>query len=410
MRHAWLVCCAIGLSPVAWGDPLSFTEAVARAGADGPSIAARRAAADSARQAIGPAGQLPDPKLALGVDGYPVSGPARFTLDRDDFTALRVGIMQDVPSSAERRARTDLAKAEAGAAEAALAISRLEARLAAADAWISLYYGLARRDVLNALTSDLELLSQATTAGLASATATADAALTVQIEVARMADRLTEADAFVAGARAELERWIGPLGADLPGPDGPEFNIDPVKLRSHLEQHVELSGSAALLGEARAGLGLARAETKADWSWELAYQRRNPAFGDMVSVGVTFSLPLFQSTRQRPAIDARRSDVGRAMAEREATLREHRARLESGLAEHDAIAQRLARSTDMVAPLARQREAVAEQALASGTAKPSDLIAARMKVREVELERLDLAQRLAQVSARLTLEYGEAVQ
>ena len=58
MRFAWLLCCAVGLAPSAAADPLSFAEAIARANADGPSLAAKKAAVDAARLSIRPAGQI----------------------------------------------------------------------------------------------------------------------------------------------------------------------------------------------------------------------------------------------------------------------------------------------------------------------------------------------------------------
>src|SRR5690242_21148787 len=103
MRHAWLLCCAIGIAPTAAADPLTFAQAVARAGGDGPSIAARKAGAEAAHLSIGPAGQLPDPQVALGLDNFPVSGADRFRLNRDEMTMLSVGVMQDVPSKSLRR-------------------------------------------------------------------------------------------------------------------------------------------------------------------------------------------------------------------------------------------------------------------------------------------------------------------
>ncbi len=404
------MCCVVGVVPAASADPLRFADAIARAGADGPSIAARKAAVESARLSIIPAGQLPDPQLAVGLDNVPVTGTDRYRLDRDEMTMLSVGIMQDVPNDALRRARSNLAIAEAGAAGAAVEISRLEARLGAGTAWIDAYFALARVDVLGRLTEDVRALGDAATASLGSGSGTADAALTARLDAAEVADRLADAKFMATAARAELERWIGPLGDDLPGPALPVFDIVPDELRAHVEHHVELSGSAAALEQARAGVEVARAGTQPDWSWSLMYGRRDPAFGDMVSLGLKFSLPLFQSSRQSPIIDARRADVSRAASERDVVLREHRAMLEARLAEHAALNERLVRSREMVIPLSKQREAVATAAHAAGTGPLGEVIAARREVSEAELAQIDIEHRLAVVDAFLALEYGEAGQ
>ncbi|MDP3736324.1 MAG: TolC family protein [Hyphomonadaceae bacterium] len=407
MRYAWLLCCAVGLAPSAAADPLTFAEAIARASADGPSIAARKAAVETARLSIRPAGELPDPQLALGLDNFPVTGADRFRLNRDEMTMLSVGVMQDVPSDALRRARSGLATADAGLAGAALEVSRLEARLAVATAWIDAYFASARERVLRQLAEDVATLSEASTASLSSGAAPADAALKTRMDLAQIADRLAEVKFMTASARAELERWVGPIGDDLPGPAAPVFAIDPEHLRGHLENHVQLAGSSAEIQRARSEYEIARAGKQPDWSWSLMYGRRDPDFGDMVSFGLKFSLPLFQSTRQSPTIDARRADIRRADAEREAMVREHRAMLEARLAEHASLGERLMRARDVVLPLARQREAVAAAAHEAGTLPLADLIAIRREAREAELERIDLEHRLNRLDAVLSLEYGE---
>lgn len=410
MRGAWLACCVVGLAPAASADPVTFAAAIARAGDDGPSIAARKAAADAARLLITPAGQLPDPQISLGLQDAPISGPNRFRLDQDNFTMLNFGVMQEVPSGAKRRARTGVAEAETGVALADLAVSRVEARLAAASAWIDAYYATAREAALQKLVEDNAALSNALSASAAAGAAPADALLAARIEAARIADRAAEARFAASAARSELERWIGPIGADQVGPTAPAFQIDPEQLRDHLDHHVALSSASASIARARAEVELARAGAHPDWSWDVTYGRRDPMFGDYVSLGLKFSLPLFQSTRQSPTIDARRADVRRADAEYDARFREHTAMLEAKLVEHASLDSRLTRARDIILPLARQRESVAVAAHAAGTLPLASLITARAMVLEAELDRIELEHRLSLVDAFLTLQYGEDAQ
>ena len=409
MRTAWLLCGAVGIAPAALADPTSFNDAIARAGREAPSVAAGQAAVESAQLLVRPAGQLPDPQLTLDLENVPISGADRFRLDRDEMTMLNVGIMQDVPSDASRRARQQVAQADVGVMGAALDISRLDARVAAATAWLQAFYAEQRVDALLTLANDAAILEQATTASLGAGAGKPDAALTARLQAARLQDRIADARFEAAAARAELERWIGPLGLDRMGPAPPVFLIDAAALRAHLEHHVELAGSSAALARAEAEIEQARAGRESDWSWSLMYGRRDPAFGDMFSLGVRFKLPLFQSDRQTPTIDARRADLKRVGSEREALLREHRAMLEARLAEHAQLAGRLTRARDVVLPLAREQESVASAAHEAGTLDLAGLFAMRLEAKEAELDRLDVERRLALVDAYLTLEYGEAL-
>ena len=408
MRTAWLLCCAVGIAPAALADPTSFNDAIARAGRDSPSVAAGQAAVESARLLVKPSGQLPDPELAIDLQDFPISGADRFRLNRDEMTMLSVGITQDVPSDASRRARQQMAYADVRVSGAALDIFRLEARGAAASAWLQAYYAQKRAAVLLTLANDAATLERAMIASLGAGAGQPDAALSARLQAARLQDRIADAQFEAAAARAELERWIGPLGPDRLGPTPPVFLIDAAALREHLEHHVELAGSSAVFAKAQAEIEQARAGREPDWSWSLSYGRRDPAFGDMISFGVRFKLPLFQSDRQAPVIDARRADLTRVGLERDALLREHQAMLEARLAEHDQLAGRLVRAREVVLPLARAQEALASAAHEAGTLDLAGLFAARLEAKEAELDRLDVERRLALVDAYLTLEYGGA--
>lgn len=410
MRRAWLLSCAVGIAPAAWADPVTYAQAIERAGGATPTVEAQKAALESARQSVRPAGQLPDPQLALGIDNVPVSGADRFRLNRDEMTMASIGIMQDVPSDATRRAREGVARAEVRASEASIEIARLEARLAAANAWIDLYFAQAKLAALTALETDAAKLDRALVAAVGAGGSSSDQALAAKLAVARLQDRIASAQAEAGMARAELERWIGPVLADGVGPSAPVFDVDPAALRAHVEHHVELAGSDADVGQAKAALEMARAARDPDWSWSLMYGRRDPDFGDMVSFGLKFSLPLFQSDRQTPMIDARQADVRRAGFTRDAVLREHLAMLEARLAEHTSLQQRLARLRDVVAPLAAKREEIALAGQAAGTGSIETVFAMRLEAREVDLDRLELERQLLRSAAYLTLEYGDGAQ
>jgi cobalt-zinc-cadmium efflux system outer membrane protein len=286
----------------------------------------------------------------------------------------------------------------------------LEARLAAANAWIDLYFAQAKLAALQALENDAAKLDRAFVAAVGAGGSSSDQALAAKLAIARLQDRIASAQAEAGMARAELERWIGPVGEDGVGPTAPLLDVDPAELREHVEHHVELAGSAANVERAKAALDLARAARDPDWSWSLSYGRRDPNFGDMVSFGLKFSLPLFQSDRQAPTIDARQADVRQAGFARDAVLREHLAMLEAKLAEHASLELRLVRLRDVVAPLSAKREEIALAGQAAGTGSLETVFAMRLEAREVELDRLELERQLLRTGAYLTLEYGEGAQ
>lgn len=408
MRKAWLISCALGLAPSAHAQELSFPEAVAQAGADGPSIEAGTFGVEAARRERRAAGRLPDPELVLAYDNVPITGPDRLRLNRDEMTMSRVGIMQEVLSGAERAAQRAAADANIGRAGAALEVARLEAQLGAADAWIRLYYAERRLAVLGRLTAEARASAQAARARLAAGATGVDDALAAEVDAAGVEDREGEARAAVAAARADLRRWIG-AAADEPLADAaPNFTIDPVFLRDHIRHHPVLSAFVAERASAEADLRIARAERWPDWSWEASYGRRAPELEDMASIELRIGLPLLQPWRQGPVIAARRADLSRVGAERAAAEREHLAMLEAGLAEHQVASENLARARDMRLPRARQRAEAAVASYGAGTSTIAALILVRGQALEAEMDVLDLEERVAALGAALTLQYAGA--
>lgn len=406
MRVAWLACCALGLAPIAHAQDLSFNDALARA-SDGPRIEAGRASVRAAELAIGPAGQLPDPELVLGLENVPLSGVDRYRLDRDEMTMQRIGVMQEMPSGLG--ARRSMADAEAGRAGAGLAIAELEARLGAAQAWINLYYVERRGEALRTLAEEASAAAAAARGRLAAGAGTVDETIAVEIEVARMADRLAELEAARIRARSELRRWIGDAADQELDAAAPAFAIDPAQMRERLRRHPALGAYRAEIDAAEAGLAMARAERRPDWSWELSYGRRDPSFGDMASIEVRVGLPLFQPWRQGPLVAARRADVARAEADRTAAEREYAAALDAQLAEYSALSANLERARSLRLPLATQRANAAAGAFAAGRANAVQLIDARRARLEAELETIELEERRALVGAALTMQYGESL-
>jgi outer membrane protein TolC len=407
MLRACLLLTAIAIAPTAFAQSLTFSDALERA-EEGPLVSARADALEAARRSIGPAGALPDPQLILGVENLPATGPDRFRLDRDEMTMSRVGVMQEMPSFPELGARRAMARAEARRASAGVDLGRLEARLGAAQAWIGLYYAERRVAMLADIEREARAMAEAARGRLAAGGAGVDEAITAEVEAARVADRTAEAAAAVTAMRAELRRWIGAAADEALADEAPLFAIDPATLRDRLRRHPALTAYDAEAAAAEAGLRMARAERWPDWSWELSYGRRDPALEDMASVEVRIDLPLLQPWRQGPLIEARRADVSRVEAEREATIREHAAILETGLAQHAALSASVTRAREVRAPLARQRAEAAAGAFAAGAISAGEVIAARRDAIEAELDLIELEERQALIGAALTLQYLEA--
>lgn len=387
-------------------EPQTFEEALARAVSSAPSLRASALGVDAARAAAPAAGLLPDPRLTFGLDGFPVTGPFAGQFDEDDFTILRVGVEQDVPSRARRRAERGIADAEISVASARDRIEIRNVRVAAALAWIDLHYAGQRLAVIDSLLADLQPLWDTAPSSVASgASRPANALGPVQLK-ANLDDQRSSLLADLEKARAELARWTGDPAAETSGPP-PALDLNPAALAAGLNRVPALRAFGAAGERASAEVDLARAGQRPDWSFEASYARRDPRFGDLFSVGASVRLPIFPGQRQDPIIAARAAEARRVIAEREVVARELAAALRSDLAEHAMHHDQWLRARDVVLPNLIERSDLETASYAAGRAGIVEVLEIFTAVADARLEILDREAAVARGAVRINLTYGD---
>jgi hypothetical protein len=205
-------------------------------------------------------------------------------------------------------------------------------------------------------------------------------------------------------ARVDLARWIGedagrPLG---PMPDLDRLATPASVLLAEAGRHAELLSFDAKLVAARAEVDLARAARRPDWSAELAYAKRGPAFADMATLQFTVGLPLFAKNRQNPVIAARGAELRRVEAERESGIRMHDAELRATVIEWEQSGLLLARYDRELLPLARDRSRAALAAYRAGSGDLRGALEASEDEIELVIERAARAGKRGSAWAYLT--------
>jgi cobalt-zinc-cadmium efflux system outer membrane protein len=373
----------------AFAAPLTYDQALAQARASAPALAAADLRTDAARSAARAAGTLPDPQLKFGVDNYPVSGPTAGRFGADEMTMATVGVMQEIPNRARRRAETAGAQAEIGLAQAQRAMTEREVRVGTALAWLDLYYAEQRLAALAEVMRQLQPLWDAAPSGVASgATRPAMALAPVKLKAA------------LDDQRDELTASVG-----RPPPQ-PAF--DPIVLRAGLDRHSTVRAFESARDKAQADVALARSAKRPDWAVEVGYGRRDPMFGDMVSAGVTVRLPLFPGRRQDPLIAARTADAARVGADRETARRQLAAALEADLADHVMHHEQWMRAQTVVLPAARQQADLETASYGAGRAGLAEVLQAFTDLADARLTLLERESAVARDAVRISLTYGDA--
>jgi outer membrane protein, heavy metal efflux system len=398
------ICLLSASGMPASAEPLTFDEALALAETTAPQLRASALGVEAASAASAAAGRLPDPQLRFGIDNLPVSGPMAGRFGDDEMTMARIGLMQEVPSGARRRAERAVAEADIDVAVAGDAVARREARIAVGLAWIDLHYIGRRLAAIEEVLSTLEPLWEAAPAGVVSGADRPAGALTPVLLRAALEDRRSMLIADETRARGELTRWTGDPDPAASGP-APDLEVEPAVLRIGLERLPALQAWRAAGSRADAEVDLARSGRRPDWSFEVSYGRRDPVFGDMLSVGASVSLPLFANQRQEPLIAARSADALGVRLEREAAAREIRAALDAALADLAARRDQWVRSRDVILPAARQRADLETASYAAGRAGLTEVLEVFTAMADARLDALDREAALARDTVRITLTY-----
>lgn len=396
-----LLLSASGACLVGPAFALSYAEALSLAERQNPALRAQQSSVDAAVAAQGAAGALPDPRLSVGVENLPVSGMDRWSLTRDFMTMQRIALMQEVPNRAKRDARVDGSSARAERERAMLIVQRLQLRAALGIAWVGAQSVDRRRAVLDELLAENQRLQQTLPARIAAGSATAGDLLVARQEALTLADRADELKRDADKARAALRRLVGPQADEPLAGDIPALAVSPDELRARLHQHAELAAYPAMQAMARAELREAQSESRGDWAWEVAYSRRGPQWGDMVSFQVSFDLPWQKDKRQQPAIAAKLREAERVDAEREEAERRHRQELEGELAELQALDRQIARIESSGLQLAKDRLALSMSGYQSGKADLGTVLAARSQVLEQGMRLIDLQAQRSVLQVRL---------
>ena len=380
---------------------LSFAEAREIAEQQSPRVSAQRLQIDAVESAQKAAGTLPDPKLSVGLENLPISGMDRWSLTRESMTGQRLALMQEVPNQAKRAAKVASAQARVERERAALVLQRLQIRQELGLAWIAAQAVEQREQLLTELLAENQRLQDSLPARVAGGSAQAGDLLAAQQEALALSDRRDDLQRDRSKARAMLRRWVGPRADEsLQGGTGPL--IHPVaQLRAELSSPAELALYPTMQSMARAESHEAQSESRGDWSWEIAYSRRDRRWGDMVSFQVTFDLPWQKDRRQTPMIQAKQRELERLEAEQEDVARRHLQELDDSAAELQALDSQIERLKSTGLQLAQGR---AELALGNYRAAKGDLgavLGARAQVLETRLRLIDLQAQRDGVTTRL---------
>lgn len=382
---------------------LTLGEAQQLAVARSRQLAAQDLAVRASRDMAVAAGQLPDPVLKLGIDNLPVSGQDRLSLTQDFMTMRRIGVMQEITRADKRQLRAARYEraADKSLAEKSMAIATIQRDTAMA--WLERYYAEQMAAVVTEQAIQAKLEIQTAEAAYRAGRGSQADIFAARSALALVEDRASEFERRVLNAKTMLARWTGDAasGALAGQPTIDTIRLDLANLDSSLAHHPQIAILARQSDIAEADAKLALANKKTDWTVEVAFQQRGPAYSNMVSVGISVPFQWDQKNRQDRELSSKLAMVEQAKAEREEMLRAHVAETRSMINEWQNGRERSSRYQNELIPLAVSRTEASLAAYRGGKASLAELLIARRNEIDVRLQALQLQADTARLWAQL---------
>lgn len=397
------LCLALGMGAASAQPQLSIESAVAQATGRSQLVTAADSQARAAREMATAAGQLPDPVLKLGLTNLPIDGPERYSVTRDFMTMRSFGVMQELTRAEKRDARMRRAEREVDLALVARQATIADVQRDTALAWLERSYQESLRELLRSQIAQAELQVQAAETLYRSGKGSQAEVFAVRGSVEQLRDGLAQVERQVAVASTQLGRWVGDAASEPLAPRTaltlPAWTEG--ALPQHLSQHPQIAAAAKREAVADSEAAMARAAQSSDWSVELMFSQRGPAYSNMVSINLSVPLQWDRKNRQDRELAARLAGVDEARARREELQRAHEAEVRAMLQEWRSHEDRLRRYDASLLPLATQRSQAALASYRAGSGPLTAVLEARRSEIDVRTERLRIELDRARIWAQL---------
>jgi len=385
--RSWLFVAVVLLTGTAGAQPLSLEDALRAADAHSPRLVAQRHAVTAAEHQSARAGELPDPRLRLGIENLPITGPDRYRYGADSMTAGVIGVAQEFPNAAKREARALRAERLREVESVGLQASRTALQREVAAAWLELHFAQRGRAALERLGRRIAAQSEASPAAIARGRQSPAEAFGLRQALEDVNDRVIEQDRAITKARIALAAWIGDA-AKRPLAEPPDTARVPQPaeaLLARLAEQPQLRVLERREALARAEVDMARSERRTDWMLEVEYGQRRPYFDNMLTVMLSFPISLWRDQRQDRDIASRLAELEQARAMQEDARRMREAEVRGWVADFETAERRVGRYESVLLPLARERSAAAQAAYRGGRGELGPVLEAERSIAETEL-------------------------
>lgn len=412
-------------------NTLFIEQAVKLAQENDPWLTGNRHMQDAAKSKSVAAGSLPDPQISLGLANLPTDS---FSFNQEGMTQVKVGISQMFPQGDTlniKRRQFEL-QSDAYPYQRQNRISQVE--VSVSHLWLDAYRAQRTIALIEQNRSLFEQLSEIAMSSYSSAlgkTRQQDI-IRAQLELTRLNDRVSMLNQAKDTYAEKLNEWLNAENAtfqefviadNLPSTvvTEPQFLNEEMMVRdenllNYLSNHPLMKALNKKIEVSGAGVDLAKQKYKPSWGLNASYGRRNSdPFGnsrsDILTVGVSLSVPLFTANRQDKEYSAAVSNREAIRTERWQLLRKLKAGFETSRAQLIRLNERRELYQSSLLPQMNEQAEASLTAYTNDDGDFAEVVRARIAELNAKIDALnidvDRQKTIIQINYYLTASHAE---
>ena len=358
-------------------------------------------------------GQLPDPKIKLGLMNFPVD---TFKRDQEPMTQIQLGMQQMFPrgDSLAIKSKRSVTMAQSNEYRALDRQSQLRKQVRLK--WLELYYWVRAKHVVTKNRKLFKQLVDVTQYHYSSGRRNQQDIVRAQLELSRLDDRILDIETRFEKVEADLAVLTGfnsdfiTIDENLPSL---ELDFSKEELEGRLSSHPKILVASSLVQEKKHGVALAREAYKPGWMLGVNYGIRDGQNlngsdrADFLSIGVTVDIPLFKEKRQDRNLKASQYQLGAMQQMSDQQMLELKRMLRKSFANWKRLEERDRFYRDSVLPKAKQNTQSSLFAYQNDRADFTTLMRARISELDTQLKSIRINVDRVQAQARLRYLAGE---
>ena len=370
--HSLAAITAVALATAAVADEraatlpaLTLQDALGLASNGQPAVEAYTREAEASEEAAVAARSLPDPKVSVGIQNYPVTGDNALSPTDAMMTMYTIGVMREQVRRSRREAEAAQLRAEASVSRFQGSVRERQIQREVMKAWVDAVEARAKQRLFERIIGDLRTGQKVIESAVSTGGSSAALALEAQAEVSLAQAQLSNAKGAEERARGMLRRWIG-AAADSRLPDELPRLSPPAGIGTPtFDIHPEILVANAQERAAQRQVNVAREARKPDISWSVMIGVR-PKYGEMIGGSVSIPLQINRRNLQdrRIAEAQARTDAARLRAED--TRRELAGQYDQAMADYRGAEAQMKQIRDGAIPALEQSFNAAEARVEGG--------------------------------------------